>query len=114
VTRTLNALRSRERELFAEGEYAACDVTGPRADEVVAFMRRRERRVVVTAVRRFPARAERSRDWDGTRIRLPSEAEGAVDVFTRRTAHGTAVDAEALFATLPIAVLAPPRADGEA
>ncbi|HEX7235870.1 MAG TPA: malto-oligosyltrehalose synthase [Gammaproteobacteria bacterium] len=114
ATRTLNALRSRERELFAEGEYAACDVTGPRADEIVAFVRRRERRVVVTAVRRFPARAERSRDWNGTRIRLPREAEGAVDVFTHRTAHGAAIDAEALFATLPIAVLAPPNADGEA
>jgi (1->4)-alpha-D-glucan 1-alpha-D-glucosylmutase len=111
VTRTLNGLRSREGELFAEGEYAACEVTGPRAEEIVAFVRRRGRRAVMTAVRRFPVRAERSHDWQGTRIRLPREAEGAVDVFTRRAAHGAALDAEALFATLPIAVLAPPGSD---
>jgi (1->4)-alpha-D-glucan 1-alpha-D-glucosylmutase len=90
VTRTLTKLRSREPELFGAGEYAPCEVTGPRADEVVAYCRRRERRVVLTAVRRFPVRAERSRGWHGTRIRLPPEAEGAVDVFTGRSAGRTA------------------------
>jgi (1->4)-alpha-D-glucan 1-alpha-D-glucosylmutase len=114
VTRTLLALRSREPKLFAEGEYAACEVTGPRADEIVAFVRCHERRVVLTAVRRFPSRAERSRDWRGTRIRLPPDADGAVDVFTGRGARGAALDPEALFATLPIAVLAPPDGHGEA
>jgi (1->4)-alpha-D-glucan 1-alpha-D-glucosylmutase len=108
VTRTLLKLRSRERELFADGEYAACEVTGPRADEIVAFVRRRSGRACVTAVRRFPARAERSRGWQGTRIKLPPDAEGCVDVFTGRAAHGAALDAELLFATLPIAVLGPP------
>jgi (1->4)-alpha-D-glucan 1-alpha-D-glucosylmutase len=114
VTRTLTKLRSREPKLLGDGEYAACEVTGPRAEEVVAYVRRRERRVVVTAVRRFPVRAERSRSWHGTSIRVPSEAEGAVDVFTGRVAHGAALDPEVLFETLPIAVLAPPDSDGEA
>jgi maltooligosyltrehalose synthase len=104
----------REPELFGAGEYAACEVTGPRADEIVAYVRRRERRVVMTAVRRFPVRAERSRGWHGTRIRLPPDAEGAVDVFTGRVAHGAELDPEVLFKTLPIAVLAPPDAHGEA
>ena len=113
VTRTLLELRAREPKLFAEGEYAACETTGPRADEIVAYVRRRERRVVLTAVRRFPARAEQRRGWDGTRIRLPPEAEGAVDVFTGRVAHGAALDPDVLFATLPIAVLAPPDAAGK-
>jgi len=114
VTRTLTKLRAREPQLFRAGEYVPCEVTGPRADEVVAFCRQRGRRVALTAVRRFPVRAERSRGWHGTRIRLPPEAEGAVDVFTGRRASGAALDAEALFETLPIAVLAPPNADAEA
>jgi (1->4)-alpha-D-glucan 1-alpha-D-glucosylmutase len=113
ATRTLLTLRSREPELFAEGEYAGCDVTGPRADEIVAFVRRRHGRVAVTAVQRFPVRAERSRGWRGTRIKLPPEAEGSVDIFTGRVAHGAALDPDVLFATLPIAVLAPPDAEGE-
>jgi (1->4)-alpha-D-glucan 1-alpha-D-glucosylmutase len=114
VTRKLTELRSREPELFGGGEYAECEVTGPRADEIVACLRRRERRVVVTAMRRFPVRAERSNGWHGTRIQLPPEAEGAVDVFTGRSAQGGALDPEVLFRTLPIAVLAPPDAHGEA
>jgi (1->4)-alpha-D-glucan 1-alpha-D-glucosylmutase len=114
ATRTLTKLRSREPALFGAGEYAPCEVTGPRADEVVASFRRHEGRAVVTAVRRFPVRAERSRGWEGTRVRLPPEAEGAVDVFTGRTSHGAALEAEALFETLPIAVLAPAYADAEA
>ena len=114
VTRTLTKLRLREPELFGEGEYAECEVTGPRADEIVAFVRRHERRVVMTAVRRFPVRAERSRGWHGTQIRLPPGAEGAVEVFTGRGVRGAALDPEVLFKTLPIAVLAPPDARGEA
>jgi (1->4)-alpha-D-glucan 1-alpha-D-glucosylmutase len=114
VTRTLLRLRAREPKLFAEGEYAACETSGPRADEIVAFVRRYGRRTVVTAVRRFPARAEQSRGWDGTRIRLPPEAHGAVDVFTGRAVQGAVLDPDVLFATLPIAVLAPPDAHGKA
>jgi (1->4)-alpha-D-glucan 1-alpha-D-glucosylmutase len=112
VTRTLLELRSSEPELFADGEYVACEVTGPRSDDIVAFVRRRAERVTLTAVRRFPARAQRSGGWRGTLIRLPPQADGAVDVFTRRVARGAALDPERLFATLPIAVLAPPDASG--
>ena len=57
VTRTLLALRSREAKVFGEGEYVACDLTGPRADEIVAYLRRHERRVVLTVARRFRARS---------------------------------------------------------
>ena len=54
ATRALLELRAREAALFAEGDYAACEVTGPRADEIVAFVRRRGRRIVLTAAQRFP------------------------------------------------------------
>ncbi len=108
ATHALLRLREREAALFAGGDYTACEVTGPRADEIVAFVRRHERRFVLTAVQRFPVRAERSSEWRGTSIRLPSDAAGAVDVFTARAVHGAALDPRELFATLPIAVLAFP------
>jgi (1->4)-alpha-D-glucan 1-alpha-D-glucosylmutase len=114
ATRTLLDLRKREPALFAEGNYAACEVTGPRADEIVAFMRARERRAVVTAVRRFPVRAQRETDWAGTRIRLPHDFARGFDVLTGRTARGAQLDPKELFETLPIAVLAPAVGDGEA
>ena len=68
----------------------------------------------MTAVQRFPARAEQNRDWHGTRIMLPGDAPGGVDVFTGRAVKGGEIDAEHLFETLPVAVLAPPRSDGKA
>jgi (1->4)-alpha-D-glucan 1-alpha-D-glucosylmutase len=114
VMRTLLALRKREAAVFAGGDYAPCEVSGPRADEIVAYARRCEGRAVVTAVQRFAARAARGGDWRGTSIRLPREARGAVDVVTGRAVHGAALDPQALFATLPIAVLVPPNGHGEA
>jgi (1->4)-alpha-D-glucan 1-alpha-D-glucosylmutase len=113
ATRVLLALRSREAAVLAAGDYSRCEVTGPRAGEIVAFARRREERCVVTAVRRFPVRAERDSDWRGTRIRLPHDAADAIDIFTRRGVSGPDVDPARLFAALPVAVLAP-RDDGKA
>jgi hypothetical protein len=69
---------------------------------------------VLTAVQRFPVRAERESDWRGTRIRLPHDLVDAVDVFTGRAARGAALDPGELFATLPIAVLAPGSLRGKA
>jgi hypothetical protein len=51
-------------------------------------------------------RAERSHDWRGTRILVPRDADGLVDVLTGRSLRGDLDPAE-LFATLPVAVLAP-------
>lgn len=100
-------LRTRVPEIFAAGDYTPCAVTGPRADEIVAYVRRRERQVVVTAVQRFPVRGKRKRsnDWHGTAIRVPGETTGLVEVLTQRVAPGAALDPAELFAVLPIAVL---------
>jgi (1->4)-alpha-D-glucan 1-alpha-D-glucosylmutase len=114
ATRALLALRSREPAVLAAGDYAPCEVTGPRADELVAFMRVHERRAVLTAVQRFPVRAEQDRRWRGTQIRLPREAAEHVDVFTGRQAQGAALDPAELFETLPMAVLAPAARRGQA
>ena len=114
VTRALLELRAREPALFAAGDYAACAVSGPRADELVAFVRRHGPRLVLTAAQRFPLRAERSRDWHGTRIHVARPVMGAVDVLTGRSVRGDSLDPAELFATLPVAVLAANDADGEA
>jgi (1->4)-alpha-D-glucan 1-alpha-D-glucosylmutase len=113
ATRALLDLRAREASLFAAGDYARCEVSGPRANEVLAFVRQYEGRCVLTAVQRFAVRAERSRDWRGTQIRLPQQLSTAVDAFTGVRVHGAALDPAQLFTTLPVAVLAPPPAHGE-
>jgi (1->4)-alpha-D-glucan 1-alpha-D-glucosylmutase len=104
ATRILLELRARAVEVFASGSYEPCAVAGPRAAELVAYLRRHEHGVVLTAVQRFPARAERDRDWRGTRILVPRAAP-RVDVLTGRRLRGELDPAE-LFATLPVAVLA--------
>ena len=113
VTRALLELRAREPALFAAGGYEACAVSGPRADELVAFVRRHGQRLVLTAAQRFPLRAERSRDWRGTRIHVARPVMGAVDVLTGGSVRGDSLDPAELFATLPVAVLAANDADRE-
>jgi (1->4)-alpha-D-glucan 1-alpha-D-glucosylmutase len=114
TTRTLLALRAREAVLFAAGDYVPCEVTGPRAGEIVAYARRYGPRAVVTLAHRFPVRAAASSDWSGTRILLQGAAGRVVDVFTRRGVELSALDPAQLFSTLPIAVLAPRDADAAA
>jgi (1->4)-alpha-D-glucan 1-alpha-D-glucosylmutase len=104
TTRILLALRARLPQVFDSGAYEPCAVTGPRATELVAFVRREGESIVLTAVQRFPVRAERSRDWRGTRIVLPEDAGRMTDVLTGRGFRGDLDPAE-LLATLPVAVL---------
>jgi (1->4)-alpha-D-glucan 1-alpha-D-glucosylmutase len=106
VTRALLELRGREAALFAAGDYVPCAVTGPRADEIIVFLRCHEGRCALTAAQRFPVRAARSRDWGGTRIHVARDVHGFADVLTGRSVGGESVDPAQLFATLPIAVLA--------
>jgi (1->4)-alpha-D-glucan 1-alpha-D-glucosylmutase len=112
VLNTLLGLRRGEPELFQRGSYEPCSVTGPRADELIVYLRRHERRAVLTAVQRFPVRAARARVWDGTRIHVEGAAGAFVDVFTGRGAEGGELDPKRLFATLPVAVLTTRAADG--
>jgi (1->4)-alpha-D-glucan 1-alpha-D-glucosylmutase len=100
----LLALRAREAELFAAGAYEPCSVTGPRVEELIAYVRRHEQSMVLTAVQRFPVRAQRSRDWRGTQIVAPRGSGAIVDVLTGRIVSDRLDPAE-LFATLPVAVL---------
>jgi (1->4)-alpha-D-glucan 1-alpha-D-glucosylmutase len=113
VTRVLLELRARERDLFASGEYVPCEAHGPRADEILAFLRRRGDRAVLTAVQRFPARAERRDGWHGTRLRVPGRIADGRDALTDRVIHGGAeIDPAVLFTPLPIAVIVSSAATG--
>ncbi len=114
ATSILLALRARLPQVFESGDYVPCTVMGPRADEIVAYVRRGEGECVVTAVQRFPLRARRSADWRGTTIRAPKDIASSVDALTQRAVRGPVLDPAELFATLPIAVLAAPHADAEA
>jgi (1->4)-alpha-D-glucan 1-alpha-D-glucosylmutase len=102
----LLALRARARELFALGDYVACDTRGARGTELVAFLRRYQDRALLVAVRRFPHRSERGAAWGDTRVELPVGVAIEHDVLVDRpvAASGT-LDAAALFTVLPVAVL---------
>ena len=100
--------------MFESGDYARCEVSGPRANEILAFARQHQDRLVVTAVQRFAARAERSNDWRGTEIHVAPQAADTADVFTGYRVRRSALDPAELFAALPIAVLAPADGHGKA
>jgi (1->4)-alpha-D-glucan 1-alpha-D-glucosylmutase len=94
-------LRRRNPELFAYGAYVPLDLAGRHADRVVAFARVHEGRWAVAAVSRL---TEGLDGWADTRVVLPAAApDGWHDALTGRPA--ASLDAGALFATLPAALL---------
>ncbi len=100
---TLNGLRFRQahRDLFIGGEYVPVEVTGPRENCIVAFIRRRGRHLALAAAGRFFTRwpavpsAENGADFlTGTELVWPEDVElpgklkdimtsGSVDVIAR-------------------------------
>ncbi|MBI3299464.1 MAG: malto-oligosyltrehalose synthase [Elusimicrobia bacterium] len=87
-------LRARRRSpaLFVGGGYSALRAEGPRAENVVAFLRTEGSRVALSAGARFFAGGETA--WEGTGLRLPPALRGVVleDAFTGRSFRVT--DAE--------------------
>jgi (1->4)-alpha-D-glucan 1-alpha-D-glucosylmutase len=83
ATQTALSWRTREQDLFRDGEYLPLRVTGPRAVHVSAFARRSGGRWAICCVPRLPARllpaATPERDanaWRGTLLVLPQRAPG--------------------------------------
>jgi len=115
LTRALLGCRGAERELFARGAYLALQIEGPRRDNVVAFARLWQRRVVITIVGRFftqldlDAGGAPSGGWGETRLRLPDLLPlGALtDVLSgsQVTVSSDTLPLADAFATLPFAVL---------
>ena len=72
VTSKLLALRARQPELFARGEYEAISAAGPKADCICGFTRRTGEDCAIVLAARFPARLEADPGWSDTRIRFPA------------------------------------------
>jgi (1->4)-alpha-D-glucan 1-alpha-D-glucosylmutase len=105
----LLALRGAEPELFQVGEYEPLTATGPKADRFCGFVRRFGTRCVVVLAARFPAQAEADPGFAGTSLPFDFAAGCALrNVFTGAeisVADG-AVDLDAAFGRLPVAVFA--------
>jgi (1->4)-alpha-D-glucan 1-alpha-D-glucosylmutase len=102
---TLLAFRRDHGGLFESGTYEPLIVDGLNANHIIAFLRRDESGVMLTAAGRYPARLDEA---SGQSVPLP-EALHAVtwrDVLTD-TAHAptTNLQADQLFGLLPAAVL---------
>jgi (1->4)-alpha-D-glucan 1-alpha-D-glucosylmutase len=107
LTWKLLNFRRRHPDLFLEGEYVPLPVTGPGANHIIAFARRRRHEWCVIVVPRLLAKLGRRHNvWQGTSIQLPAEAPSDwVSVLTDEEVPA-ASDVHSLFAILPVAVLA--------
>ncbi|HEV2704470.1 MAG TPA: malto-oligosyltrehalose synthase, partial [Pyrinomonadaceae bacterium] len=116
TSRALNFRRAR-RELFSRGEYVALTAAGRRADNVVAFARRRGEQAVIAVAARFFVSLGVSRGllpvgaevWEETTLLLPETlAPGRYrDVFTGAefSTDAPALRLAEVFAHLPVALL---------
>jgi (1->4)-alpha-D-glucan 1-alpha-D-glucosylmutase len=115
VTQALLACRRAERDLFTRGAYLPLEVAGPRRDQVVAFARIWQRRIVVAIAARFFTQLggdgglPEPRRWAETQVLIPLEYAGGarVDALTGRAhAPGMAtLNLPEIFGPLPFAVL---------
>jgi (1->4)-alpha-D-glucan 1-alpha-D-glucosylmutase len=115
VIRALLHLRRRLPDVFASGSYTPLATSGPGAENLVAFSRRRGRQSVITMIpRQTLSQAGRgrfptgSRVWAATTCQLPKAAPRSyVDIFTGRgvTAERGRLSVATALAVLPVAVL---------
>lgn len=110
-------VRKRWPALFLQATYEPLEVTGPRREHVVAFVRRQDSHLLVVAVPRLCAASVADTDlplvppgyWGDTTIACPAD-DGActfTDLFTHRTlqGHPAGLPARTLFSGWPVAVL---------
>ncbi len=113
VTQAGLQARKRLAHLFTEGGYAPLHAEGPRAANLCAFARTGpDGRLAIAVVPRLVAGllhgARLNPDsFSGTRIQIPSSASPFRDVFTgeERQVHEGTLACDALFSTLPVALL---------
>jgi (1->4)-alpha-D-glucan 1-alpha-D-glucosylmutase len=105
-TRHLLRLRTELAEVFAHGDYAPLQVSGPHRDHVIAFARRRGRDAAIVAVAKsFAAFTQggrawpRAEDFDGAISLSGYAVEGFADP------DATELRLSDLFSHLPVAVL---------
>jgi (1->4)-alpha-D-glucan 1-alpha-D-glucosylmutase len=113
------ALRARDPDLFARGDYLPLAIDGPQAAHAIAFLRRYQDRTLIAIATLFSHRllakdggpAIPAADWEETSVVLPEELpSGWVDIYTGRqtqTQSGRLRLSEAL-SLLPVAILTNP------
>lgn len=105
-TRHLLKLRTELADVFANGDYAPLEVSGPHRDHVIAFARRRGRDAAIVVVTRSPAGfTDNGRSWPH-----PGQLDAALNVSGYAIEAFADVDASQLRITdllthLPVAVL---------
>jgi (1->4)-alpha-D-glucan 1-alpha-D-glucosylmutase len=112
LTHRLLAIRNRFPQLFTNGSYQPLDVTGPQADEVVAFARNHGRdTIIVVAGRLFGRATNRGQTWPSPEVwaQASIKLEGFSSV---RPLLGAAIPMETtqlpvsqLFGHLPVTIL---------
>ncbi|MFB4297880.1 malto-oligosyltrehalose synthase [Actinomadura sp. NTSP31] len=105
TSRTLRLRRSHPRWFGPPAGHEPVPVAGPAADHVVAF----RRGAAVALATRLPAGLERRGGWDGTEVDVGRQ--GWRDVLTGVTHWGPRLDAAAVFAHLPVALIVPREID---
>jgi (1->4)-alpha-D-glucan 1-alpha-D-glucosylmutase len=105
-TRHLLKMRSELADVFAHGDYAPLEVTGPHRDHIIAFARRRGRDAAIVAVAKsFAAFSQSGRVWP-----LAESYDGALNVTGYSVDRAGKTNAGELrlsdiFQHLPVAVL---------
>jgi (1->4)-alpha-D-glucan 1-alpha-D-glucosylmutase len=108
VTWKLLNFRRAHSDLFLQGEYIPLQVTGPRADHIIAFARHVHDEWCVVAVPRLLAKLGRGKNiWEDTSIQLPPDAPSHWTNILTSGEVDSPMTAAALFPTLPHAVLKP-------
>ena len=111
---TILTFRRDNDALFDEGGYEPVDAQGPEADQICAFLRRRDDEALLVAVARFPARLAAHGLSRDTAIPLPEPmAQTRWRDLLTGTEFGPAagLNGADLFAIVPAAVLVPVRDD---
>jgi (1->4)-alpha-D-glucan 1-alpha-D-glucosylmutase len=105
-TRTLLRLRTECADVFAQGDYAALEVSGPHREHFIAYARRQGREAVIVVVaRRFAPFTDSGRAWpDPERFDAMLNISGyAVQGFA--DADATGLRLSGLLKNLPVAVI---------
>jgi (1->4)-alpha-D-glucan 1-alpha-D-glucosylmutase len=108
ITALLLRCRLEHAELFAQGDYRACEVEGTNAGRVCAFARTSGDRCLLVVAARFPASRSRTETRSDTRVRIPAafaEARWRHVFFGPAATSGDSLEVAALLDELPVAVL---------
>jgi (1->4)-alpha-D-glucan 1-alpha-D-glucosylmutase len=113
VVRRLLALRREIPALFAHGTYVPLAVRGPRASNVLAFMRSHDEHHIITIAQRligdWVARGAGAEWWEGTEVELPHHVAGTIlrsKLIEQDTLRSSdKLELASLLHTIPVAVL---------